>query len=676
MKDFNEILAQFFGDVSDGLADPAEVTDALEALLKKPKAKKAAQPRQQAQESQSLTLFADSDKHTKSGTDTRPTKTLYTPTGEELLSMQKGFMQYTVADLKIMAQPYLIMARKYHLTSKNESQRRRVENLIHIVCGGSGTLKKDWVNFMVIFSHINNFMVCFEELPPKQQELLKVVAEKHYICKQEASKILGKSFTRRGVYDYRDHLVDGLDNWLQSADADDYYYYSRKSEIYGLKKASAYQTLLLHCHPDMAINEHLEELPKGEQLLTFSNERDILRKLNILEMLYQSGKLEIGRTKLTASVFTHARKSVGFKEFFPDTIPNLPTPYCAHLAINLYALYRTGNKKAATPTAPANVIRDIIEQTPKEPTAYIPIVMSHLKGLKKKEIEYAEPHRPLINLQRELCLHADKGWIAADKLLFNTRTRKANDENDLFFVDYDDLDVISLQNEFTNEKAIGYEDLTEQFFLAFVQANLFVLAALGVLEIAYTVPRPNKDTSPFAGIKYVRLTNLGRYVLRIDKTYEMPKEEENGYFELDDSSLFIKSTTDDNPFTSLLKDFAIPITAKLFKVSYASFLNGCSTKKDITDRIDLFKQYVCAKPPKNWQQFFKELSSRCKLLKKPDTQYEILTIPKEQKELQRILLTDPNIRPYIKKAEDYTILIDTKNKKKVADRLTTYGYLL
>lgn len=123
---------------------------------------------------------------------------------------------------------------------------------------------------------------------------------------------------------------------------------------------------------------------------------------------------------------------------------------------------------------------------------------------------------------------------------------------------------------------------------------------------------------------------------------------------LQNYSFFLKKQKITSSFTNIYANFAVRITNK----------------------INLFRDYICKEPPANWEQFFKELENRCKPMKAPQKKYTLLQIPAGNKELQRIILTDPTIRKYTLKAEGFILLVESNNKGKVVEALKKYGYLL
>ena len=56
--------------------------------------------------------------------------------------------------------------------------------------------------------------------------------------------------------------------------------------------------------------------------------------------------------------------------------------------------------------------------------------------------------------------------------------------------------------------------------------------------------------------------------------------------------------------------------------------------------------------------------------------YHLFQLPKGDPQLMRILASDPLLRQYIKRAEDYILLVDALHFIEVQKRLKEYGYLV
>ena len=90
----------------------------------------------------------------------------------------------------------------------------------------------------------------------------------------------------------------------------------------------------------------------------------------------------------------------------------------------------------------------------------------------------------------------------------------------------------------------------------------------------------------------------------------------------------------------------------------------------------MFKQYICAEPSAEWEEFFNSLLHHSNSVSRmKDKDYAIYHISPEDKELQRIVSTDPFIRQYSLRAEGYLWLIEASKVKAVQKRLKECGYL-
>lgn len=244
-------------------------------------------------------------------------------------------------------------------------------------------------------------------------------------------------------------------------------------------------------------------------------------------------------------------------------------------------------------------------------------------------------------------------------------------------IDPYNIDDMDLRNGYNNDLPIHLGNVVRQVSEPFVKAMLFMLSTLGVVEIAYREPADG-DTSYYDGLQYARLTELGKFAFGITDSYTPLFTEENSdpTFELDSQRLLMKVLQPDSPFIPLLKDFAESITPSLYRVSYDSFLKGCANATSVKQKVKLFRQYICSKQPAVWKQFFKEVAERTNPFLPPDSQYTIMRLSSNDRELQHLVLTEPSIRKYVLKAENYMLLVKTDEMKQLATALRRFGYLI
>lgn len=233
-----------------------------------------------------------------------------------------------------------------------------------------------------------------------------------------------------------------------------------------------------------------------------------------------------------------------------------------------------------------------------------------------------------------------------------------------------------ISNSYNSDTCIEYSNIIEQLSEPFVKAMLFVLATFGIVEIAYREPQKG-DKSYYDGLQYVRLTELGKYVLGISKDYTPNVTNDKGSaFELDDQRLLIKVADSKSPFIPMLKEFAVLVTPSLYRIDYDIFLMGCNKREDVKRKIDLFEQYICQKLPIIWKQFFDDILSRCAPFSSPLDEYILLCLPADNTALARLILTEPSLRRYVHKVEGYMLLVKSSEIKKFSDAMKRFGHLI
>ena len=205
------------------------------------------------------------------------------------------------------------------------------------------------------------------------------------------------------------------------------------------------------------------------------------------------------------------------------------------------------------------------------------------------------------------------------------------------------------------------------------------MASWGIIEIAYDPTTTGNGPSYLTdALRYVRLTNLGKYVLGEAKSYQLPATMVNTRkdFELNTDRLLIKVLNPNSKGNFALEKIAAPITSQLYRTNFSVFLKECNTKDDIVKNIDLFKKYIANEPPQIWEDFFNAMLERTNALKKVRTSYITRSIDAKDKELQDIIMHDPKLKQYILRAEGYVVLIEQAHLSDVNNILKTYGYTI
>ena len=616
--------------------------------------------------------------------DNRPEREIYMPTHEERIELEKEVNRYTTAELKCMASPFHKFAKQHRLYAIDKQGKKYYPAAIEGVLTKGTTFKNDWLAFYSIMNHPNNYHILLEQLDERELALLRAVLLNHVVNKEEANSILGKECMEKkdnyweDYYEMKKEYKTCFTTASGKVIRHEKTYSYRTEEPFVIAYEETYHRLLPLLFPEMKEMTTLEELPQEENssLTTYSGEANIFTLLPMLTSLYETKQIEFGKSKVTASAIKKAAKILQLKEFFESDDKNT-NGIAASFLVNSFCLYCSNHKFKKDGEKNEDFIKDILFGNNHQSPFLIPILLPHISGFRKFQLEYGRGNYLFTDILTALITLDEYGWITVNKLCFHARTIGKESVRHFVLLPSYEFDKMTIVNNFDNTE-VFIDGILREITYPLVKSYLFMMAVLGLVEIAYKPVRhfTDKATSCFDGLKYVRLTNLGKYALGLKKEYVRTKQKEIQYFELSEDSLIIKSIEEVNPYESILTSMGKAISKKMYKISYETFLDGCDCKSDITNKIQLFRDYICKEPPANWELFFKELEDRCKLMKAPQKKYSLLQIPSDNKDLQRILLTDPIIRKYTMKAEGFILLVETSNKDKVVDALKKYGYLL
>ncbi|MDM8526200.1 HEAT repeat domain-containing protein [Desulfococcaceae bacterium HSG8] len=232
----------------------------------------------------------------------------------------------------------------------------------------------------------------------------------------------------------------------------------------------------------------------------------------------------------------------------------------------------------------------------------------------------------------------------------------------------------------------GYEQVNivpalyrDALLTPFIKGVMFLFAGFGVLDIAYDLPenehlreKDSKYLSIFDGLKYIRMTKRGAYVTGLTDGYDVEIREEEATAILDENRLMITMKGRDRLKTLALEKIGKRISDNCYKVDYSSFLKECYSKQDIRQKIKMFRERISSEPPRIWREFIDKILDRTDPvnIRKTMNVYKL----KPDKELITLVAKDEILKRYILKAENYHILVDSKNLSRVKARLEEFGY--
>lgn len=413
----------------------------------------------------------------------------------------------------------------------------------------------------------------------------------------------------------------------------------------------------------------------------YKSEGEIFKELPLYYEYIRQGYLPLGKDgkPLKASLKLLMRSST-VKEFYEESNKDLE-----YLKTNLMVAMLNLAVKAERPKDPLSLLKEVFDCYLKQAGSLWSFnnLLFHLKSKSRAEINYYFENKKKINsalffLLREL---PSGQWVSIENLLRFIELRDIN---------------LNIVEKFSASKFLYYvtSDRYEQrVYIApdhnfeaivapLVKGSMFLFAAFGLVDLAYTFPankvlrQKSEDyLSVFDGAQYVQLTELGAYLTGRSSHYTMPIQEEKGAeVVLDPDRLIISLYGEDHLKSLFLQKFADKIGEHRYKIDYASFLRDCYTHRDVEKKIKLFKTEIAPNPSQVWLAFFDQVLARAS----PITIEDNLLVFKlsSDKELIHLMATDSILKQYILKAENFYIIVERNNYPKVKERLETLGYFI
>lgn len=606
--------------------------------------------------------------------------TLYQPSAASVEYVSYKLNTMSATTLKKWANALLPLIRNNKFKVDGVDKRTSYDLLERFAISDKGKVKSEVVMFISFFvADSRNFKHYLNTLSPSLKELWEEACKRIYI-----DAILYKEVTNKPLYkEERWHIYLSED----SVSVPPFFKVERvKSDTIGYGYRS--DTYCIYIHPAVADVAAVyfvgngrkelcayETLPQDEQLTCMTGtDREFAEKIEVLQSLAAQGILQLNSSgKLLVTTKKKVTQQVVLKEFFTD--PPYAEQATLHSTFLLFAVadYNVSNYEAngldywelckSMYDVVINNLFDIHQ-----------MLMLHIGGLNVTASYDAESSVKAIAMELKILSRSMNGWTSVNNILDVLCTVFCGKKT-LTFVGLDDFNYKSIKNKLT-DSYVRVSNLHDEIFIPYVKSMLFFMASIGLLDVAYSKPSKS-DKSYVDCLRYVRLTDLGAYVLGKTKSYKPIEVEKKVYFELDENNLILKSMESDNPYIGIVESIARGIGGGRYIITPESFLKSCATEKDVEDKVKLFKQFVSENITPVWEDFFKSVKAKCKPLTPISREkYKIFKISPNNKELLHILSSDEKLRKLIVRAEGYMVMIDKNNIDNVVSRLKTFGYLI
>ncbi|MCP4115611.1 MAG: hypothetical protein GY737_09430 [Desulfobacteraceae bacterium] len=217
--------------------------------------------------------------------------------------------------------------------------------------------------------------------------------------------------------------------------------------------------------------------------------------------------------------------------------------------------------------------------------------------------------------------------------------------------------------------------------LPFVKRMMFLFGSLGMVDLGYSTPSNtiySQYGKPFLtvfdGLKYVRLTEFGSYVIGRKKKFAAKIAIKSATIEIDDKKTMLSIYGEDPIKRMALETVGRPINKSSYMVDYQSFLQECATPNEVKSRIQFFRDNIVEHPPAVWERFFEEVLARIDPLE-PLPSMAVFRV-KPDRQLLCLLTTDKVLKQHVIKAENHHMMVEASHFPKVKKRLARFGYFV
>lgn len=602
------------------------------------------------------------------------------------LSSQSAIIQsrnilsrYVVSELRPLVK-YLFNSLDYiRYVAIDKENNKYVPSAIKLCDDYKHCCKSELLDFASLFFTRSNFHLYLEALPDNVRALWIAAADKIFLSENEANKLLGEECI--DPHSWGTQVCETLGEnifEITESESDDY---GTNDTNYLTFTYPWLRELTYWCSHDTLEECQTANLP--DKLTVFNAEADLFQEIPILNSLREGG-VTLGKAHFFTAKLRKSLDNVNINDF---NLGEKSTKYYEETLRHYYLITtylltcENTHKSVINSASPLQLILQCVKYVFDNASNFSKLFLPHISGIKRDYDLTHNAHELMRSLQQSLLTLNSSMWISIEQLLYLTRCYFKHQARFSILI-HEPTSYYNIGFKLRDKNAdepITYDEIITCITYQSIKSVLLALASWGIIKIAYDPTTTGNGPSYLTdALRYVRLTNLGKYVLGEAKSYQLPATMVNTCkdFELNTDRLLIKVLNPNSKGSFALGKIAAPITPQLYRTDFSVFLKECNTKDDIEKNIDLFKKYIANEPPQIWADFFNAMLERTNALKKVKTSYITRSIDAKDKELQDIIMHDPNIKQYILRAEGYVVLIEQAHLNEVNNILKTYGYTI
>ena len=417
--------------------------------------------------------------------------------------------------------------------------------------------------------------------------------------------------------------------------------------------------------------------------LVHNNEREFIQNMNIYLDCYKQGEISLSTNgKILKDSKINMKKYCNITEYYNNSrdLDYLKTETIALLFFMMKEEYK--NENYFNYENIKNLANDFFDGKlfdENEKFQFTSLFLNFLKGVRNIWNSKEEISKVLGTIKKIIDEIGDNSIISIDNVI---KTILYRDEFIEIINPKDAYDYIYINEaNYERTKIPNYEKYISYVVEPFIRTIFFILGTMGFFELYYDYPEAsktlflkNKYLSKYDGLKYVRFTDLGKYVFGREEYYDFNFESEKSQVLLDEDRLIITIVGEDPMKCLFLEKMAQRISQNKYKLSEEQFLKGVESYDDLENKITDFKGKITDNFNQFWLDFFDELRKKTNSIK-IKTDFIVLKL-EEHKDLLLMLSREKRFKDLVLKCEGYYLLVENEKLQDVIELFKEHGYYI
>ena len=426
-------------------------------------------------------------------------------------------------------------------------------------------------------------------------------------------------------------------------------------------------------------------LPEGYQLIaqkspkktdfTYSNEDEILAFIRVISDMLENNLVEFGKTnqKPLVKTLNILKESTTINEFYSEEkLDSFALDMLSRSFKFYYDRFQFKDRELASlKLFMKHQLNCDFNFTISK------IFVSYLSGVR---FTRDTTELGLFRIAKEIVQEMPKDdWVSFDNIIVHTEYR------DAYFNFDDSYKTDRYELETNSGKVYVRENRDELFHKPILKAIFFYFGALGLMELKYDKPisfskkitaKRKPYISVWDGLKYIKLTPLGKYIFGFSKRYT-PKKivlKEAEKLKFDEFKPIITVAKSNMIMVAKLEPFVEKLDDNRYILTHSKFFKDCKTIRELKSKIDSFYKKIEPNPPKVFVEFFDNMIKESNLINL--NLNRVVIELKDNRRLLNLFMSDSKLQKLFIKAEGYRIIVLKDDIDKVAKIVKDNGFFV